>query len=460
MMHDAGKLALLLDPGLGKTATCLAHFFESWEMMLAQRALIVAPLRVMKSTWPAEMQAWAKVGGFRSFELHGTKAWANLEEAHRAHITFVNPEGLERMVKEQKNLPRYDVLYVDESTYFKSASSKRTKAMLKLAHKVNGGISRRYILTGTPRPNGVEDLYAQFAILDPEILGKTLGAFRTNFGFTARRTHWGVEWNPGTLTEQLVEDRIAPYAQVLRATDHLDLPEFIEVERVINMAPKIQSLHKKVKEELFAEVDAGEVVAVNAAVATSKCRQIASGALYVDDDGGASGEATRRVEWLHTKKTEELFNLHSELGGNPLLVAYEFKHTLAAVLSYCKDKKLPKPAYIGGDTTTEQSTALIESWNEGKLPMLMVNVSGISHGLNLQHGGQHVVWYSPIWNAETHVQFNARLWRQGQKGTVVCHTLIAKGTIDELVYKAVRKKESNERKMLNSLRDWRKGKNA
>jgi len=211
MMHESGQLALLMDPGLGKTGTCLVHFHELYQSVIAERALVVAPLRVMKSTWPTEMGEWEHLGGYSHFSLHGARAWENLQEAHKAHITFINPEGLEKFVKNQAGLPRYDVLYVDESTYFKTASSKRTKAMLKIAHKVNGGISQRFILTGTPRPNGVEDLYAQFAILNPEILGKTLTAFRSNFGFSARRTHWGVEWEPTAVTEKLIEDRIAPH---------------------------------------------------------------------------------------------------------------------------------------------------------------------------------------------------------------------------------------------------------
>jgi len=196
-------------------------------------------------------------------------------------------------------------------------------------------------------------------------------------------------------------------------------------------------------------------MAANAAVATSKCRQVANGALYVTDDGDASPEFTRRVEWLHEKKVDELLALHEELGGRPLLVAYEYRHDLENILTVMKKRKLPKPAFISGDTTTEQGDALIQKWNKGELPMLLINVTGISHGLNLQKGGQHICWYSPIWNAETLVQFNARLWRQGQDGTVFAHYLIAKGTIDELVYKAVHKKTKSERAMMNALQEWR-----
>ena len=458
MMHEKGSMALLLDPGLGKTAISLIHFHEQYESMIAQRALVIAPLRVMKTTWPDEMMNWNHLGDYSHYILHGPRQWRSLHLAHRANITLINPDGLARFERCQGDLPRYDIVYVDESTYFKSHTSNRSKALHRIITKHQGVIPQRFILTGTPQLNGVEDLFGQFRIVDPEILGKTKTAFYGNFGFQARRTHWGVEYNPGPLTQELIEKRIAPHAQVLQASDELDMPELIEAVRRINVSVKTQKLHKDMKTDLLAQVEAGEVMAVNAAVATAKCRQIANGFLYVDDEGDAISEPTRRTEWVNTSKVEDMASLHEELGHRPLLVGYQFKADLENILTYYKKHGLGKPSYISGDTTDDQASELIEKWNRGDLPMLLVNTAGVSHGLNLQSGGNHLYWYSLPWSSEIVNQFNARLYRQGQtEGSVVIHYALANQTIDSYLHRIVTKKMETERGMLQALRNWLNG---
>tara|TARA_R110000824_G_scaffold21496_6_gene80069 strand:+ start:1052 stop:2485 length:1434 start_codon:yes stop_codon:yes gene_type:complete len=453
-MEDAGVLALLLDPGLGKTSIVLEYFRRQMDCMAATRMLVVAPLRTCWGVWPQEVQKWK---GFKHLKVHVAHGKTGKDAAlcNDADIVVINPEGLTWLEGEMKakRIERFDVLAVDESTLFKSGSSLRTKTLFRIAHKHQGGIPNRFILTGTPAPNGVEDLFGQFAILDPDVLGKTLTAFRTNFRFSASKRPWGMVWAPSVHTAQLVQDAIRTHSVRLEATDHLDLPDLIQVQREVVLPKGVMDLYKELQAEMLVNLDGNtSVVAVNPAVLSAKCRQVANGAVYVDDNGEAGDSSARRIEYLHQAKVKELAQLFDELGQKPLLVAYEFRHDLKQIRNHMKASyKLDVP-FIGGGSSGEETAQAIDDWNAGNLPMLLVNPASAAHGLNLQSGGSHLCWYAMTWNLEHYQQLNARLWRQGQREAVIVHHLLAKDTVDLVVWEAVQRKDATQRDLLLGLK--------
>jgi SNF2 family DNA or RNA helicase len=452
-MEEKGVLALLLDPGMGKTSICLEDFRRRHSIADASRALVVAPLRTCKAVWPQEGRKWL---GFNRFNIHVAHGVGKTVEAvNAADITVINPEGLAWMLKEAKNINWFDCAYIDESTLFKTASSKRSKNLFKLLHAVKGGVPYRFILTGTPAPNGVADLYGQFGLLDPSILGRTLGEFRSKYQFACRRAPWGMMWEPGVNSPELIQKAIAPHSARLDATDHLDLPGIVKVKRQVALPVEAMQLYKKLKEDMFADLESGEVVAINPGVLSAKCRQVANGAVYLTEIGEGATEETRKIEYIHTAKCEALDELWQELGQKPIMVAYEYKHDLTQIKMYMKEHHKMVPRYIGGGVPEDEIAESIEQWNRGELPMLLVNPQSAAHGLNLQAGGHHLCWFSMTWNLEYYQQLNGRLWRQGQSEGVFVHHLIADKTVDEVVWKAIEHKNTTQTKLLTYLKELR-----
>jgi len=445
-MMDKGRLALLLDPGMGKTATCLEDFRRRRETFIAERALIVAPLRVCHSTWPTEVKKWSNFQKFSVHVAHGKGK--DINKVNAADITVINPEGLTWLVQNHTALFDFDVLYVDESTLFKNSTSSRSRAIYKVAK----AIPFKFILTGTPAPNGVEDLFGQFKVLGDDILGRSLSKFRGDHYFRAKVLPFGTIWEPSSASYDSVTKAIAPHSVRLDALDHLNLPDMVMVERTITLPTEAKKLYKELESEMWVEVEGGQVVAANAGVATSKCRQVANGAVYLSDDGFAVDSESRRIEWLHREKAVDMCDLYEQLGGKPLLVAYEFKHDLSQIKLEVKERFGFTPRYIGETTKAEDDAALIEQWNAGDLAMLLINPAAASHGLNLQAGGHHVYWYSIIWNLELYKQFNARLWRQGQTQGVFIHHAVAQGTVDRKAFRALSRKDATQRKLLLELK--------
>ena len=453
-MEEKGVLALLLDPGLGKTSIVLEYFKRQYDCMAATRMLVVAPLRTCHGVWPLEVRKWKGFEGFSVHVAHGKKGKLS-EPCNGADIVVVNPEGLAWLEGEMKSgaIERFDVLAVDESTLFKSGSSKRTKTLFRIAHKHQGGIPQRFILTGTPAPNGVEDLFGQFAILDPAILGKTLTAFRSDFKFQASKRPWGMVWSPSVHSAKLVQTAIDPHSVRLAATDYLDMPDLIKVQREVTLPKPAMEIYKQLKADMLVNLNnRSTVVAVNPAVLSAKCRQVANGAVYVTDEGLAGMETDRRIEYIHQAKVKELAQLFDELGQKPLLVAYEFRHDLKQIRKHMKASYSMDVPYIGSGSAADETAAAIDSWNEGSLPMLLVNPAAAAHGLNLQSGGNHLCWYGMTFNLEHYQQLNARLWRQGQREAVIVHHLLAKDTVDSVVWDAIHMKDATQADLLLGLK--------
>lgn len=453
MMDENAQLALLLDPGMGKTPICLEDFRRKRSNLDATHALVVAPLRTCRDVWPPEADKWFGFHDFRVHVAHGKGKNVNLCNA--ADIVVINPEGLPWLLENAKGLDQFDVLYVDESTMFKRKSSKRTTNLHKIAHKMNGGIHYRYILTGTPAPNGVQDLHGQFYVMKPEVLGKTMHEFYTGFRFSMRKTPWGVEWTPTKKSTELIQEAIAPHSVRLDATDHLDLPDIVYTKRMVDLPSEARQVYKDLENDMFSEMDAGLLVAANAGALSSKCRQVANGAVYLTPEGEASFQETRKIEYLHQAKVKELTNLFEELGQKPLMIAYEFKHDLTMIRQWFKEHYGFTPFYIGGGADDDEVSKAIVQWNAGDLPVLLVNPQSAAHGLNLQAGGYHLCWYGITWNLEHYLQLNRRLWRQGQEHGVFIHHILARNTIDEVIWEACSRKNVDQRALLRWLKEYR-----
>ncbi len=463
LLRNAGA-GLFLDPGLGKTSATLGAIRVLLKEKQIKRVLIIAPLRVAHLVWPAEVEKWDEFKHMRVSVLHGKDKEKNLRKD--AEIYVINPEGLGwLMAKGRLKMVGADMLVIDESSKFKHTNTARYKTLKPVLPKFR----RRWILTGTPSPNGLMDLFGQCYIMD---LGRALGPYITQYraqyfspGATIERTFFdaaGVErtrkvavgWslNPGA--DQLIYDKLAPYVMRLDAQDHIKVPEIVEVDILVDLPPEVRKMYNEVQEDLVSVINGNLVTAVSAASASMKCRQIASGGVYkqyeVDD---LDRPKNREVIHLHDAKTEALYDLFEELQGSPLLVAYEFEHDLQR-LRKMFGSDLP---VIGGGTNEKMARSIVKDWNAGRLPIMAGHPQSMGHGLNMQESGRHVAWYTPTWNSELYTQFNKRVARQGNKNeSVMIYRFLATGTVDRAVVGALKKKMGAETALLNALRDYTK----
>jgi SNF2 family DNA or RNA helicase len=458
---------LFLDPGLGKTSISLAAITVLKNKKMIKKTLIIAPLRVAYQVWRQEATKWLDFEGLTFELLHGP----DKDEALRrkADIYIINPEGLDWLFKSEKKKTDsgrtnvkvdigkfkklgFDLLLVDELSKFKHTNTNRFKAL----KKVLPSFSRRWGLTGSPMPNGLLDLFGQAFILDEgHALGQYITHYRNKY-FTAIDPQ-GYKLVVRKGAEKEIYERLKPLALRLSADDHLDLPKKVENNIFIDLPEKVMKVYKSVEAELFAELDEGLIVAANAAGASGKCRQIASGGIYIDDDIDISSNIYKLIkkakgkDWaeLHDMKLEALEDLFEELQGSPILVAYDFKHSLTRL-----QKKFGKDIpYIGGGVSTARSMELEKQWNNGELPYLFAHPKAVAHGLNLQEAGNHVCWLDPTWDFELYDQFNRRVLRQGNTNKrVFIHHIMARSTVDELIIKAVKSKARNQNNFFEALK--------
>lgn len=447
---------LLLDPGLGKTSVTLAALRYLIDKKLIDKVLLVAPLRVCYSVWPAEREKWQDFNGLRVEILHGPDKDAALKRD--ADIYVINPEGLEwlfnvtktrdgrgkiKVAVDQARVKQlgFDTLVIDELTMFKHVSSMRFKIMKQLINT----FGRRWGLTGSPAANGLMDLFAQAYVIDG---GHALGAFITHFRFMYFYQPEQYVYVPKHGAEQQIFERLKPLALRMSAEDHLDLPELVENDIMVDLPPKAYKIYKELENDLFVQLDKGVIAPANAGVASMKCRQVASGGVYLDRVPGTAA-SDRKSQHLHDAKTEALQELVEELQGQPLMVAYEFDIDLERLL-----EAFPKTPHVGGGVTPTRSKELEAQWNRGELPLLFVQPESIKHGLNLQERGYHVAFYTLTWNFETYDQTIRRVWRQGQKARrVFVHRFLARGTTDLIVRAALQRKDKGQQAFFLALRD-------
>lgn len=454
LLSHAAAIALL-DPGLGKTSITLATFDILQKEKIAERMFVIAPLRVAHQVWPTEVAEWADFQHMKVGVLHGKDKDKILENYEDYDILVINPEGLDWLVGKHnmaflRKVFRNTVLTVDELTRFKKATGKR----FKLLKSILGLFCRRYGLTGTPAPNGLLDLFGQVYVIDE---GRALGRYITHYKreFFRPLDPNGWKWAPQPGAEERIYAALAPLAIRMAAADYLELPELIELRHTIELPADIRKLYDKLEDELVASHQRGDIVAGNAAAASTKCRQICNGAVYVDDDIASLVDGKKRtVLELHTLKLDALEELLEDLQGNPLLLGYEFNHDLDRIL-----KRFPNTPYIGKGVSAKEGARIEAAWNRGELPFLPAHPASAGHGLNLQKGqAHHVGWFGPTWNFELWDQFIRRVLRQGnQNKRVFNHVFVAKNTVDMVALYDKHRKGSSQEKFFEGLLAMRGG---
>jgi len=421
---------MLLDPGMGKTAVALAAFEVLRSAGYAFKMLVVTPIKPLYDTWPKEMDKWEDFSSLKWISLHGK--FKEMHLAADADVYLINPEGLVWLY-EQKDLPCWEVLCIDESTKFKSSKAKR----FKLLKKHLPDFYYRWIMTGTITPQGLIDLFAQVLIMDEgHHLGKYITHYRNNYFYSTG--YGGYTYKPVEGAVETITEKIAHMVLRLNAEDYLDMPEFNRILRPVTLPALAMSKYKEIEKEFITQIKEKTIVAANVAAAGTKCRQIANGAVYYDDDGN--------WEMVHDAKMDALDEIIEETLGHPLFILYEFKHDRERIM-----EKLGKDARCITGMTGTKLTSVIDMFNRGDLRYLVAHPGSI-HGLNIQGYCYHMVWFGVTWNLEHYIQAIWRLYRQGQSATMVlCYILVATGTLDEKVVKVLDHKKANQTEIEESL---------
>lgn len=422
--------AVLLDMGLGKTVISLTAIadllFDSFE---AHRVLVVAPLRVARDTWPAEISKWEHLKHLTYAVAVGTVKERKAALAANADITIINRENLGWLIDSSGFDFNYDMVIIDEFSSFKNHTSKRFQSLMKVRPKVKRIIG----LTGTPSSNGLMDLWAEFKLLDfGERLGRFITHYRNNYFIPDKRNGEIIySYKPMPYAEDAIYRKISDITISMKSTDHLQMPELITSQYEVQLSEDEETRYEELKADFILELPEGEVTAANAASLTGKLSQLANGAIY-DDEGN--------IVEFHDRKLDALEDIIESANGKPLLVAYWFKHDLQRI----------KKRYDVREIKTSKD---IIDWNNGNIPVAVIHPASAGHGLNLQAGGSTLVWFGLTWSLELYQQTNARLWRQGQtSGTVVIEHIITKGTIDERILKALSLKEVTQNALIDAVK--------
>lgn len=438
-MLGQGAGGLFLDPGLGKTAISLAASKVLLSKKMVKGVLVIAPLRTIYSTWPDEMDKWDEFDGMTHNILHGhgkAELWSNTSDVH-----LINPEGVVWLVDELLKRPvsewPFNMLIVDESTKFKAPNTARFKALKKILAQFR----RRYILTGTPAPNGLLDLFGQLYILD---MGHSLGLYITHYRntFFYPSGYGGYTWTPMPDAMERITERVAPLTLRMTREEYLNLPPLVNTYLWLELPDQARRIYRDLQEEFLAEIGVDElVIAPNAAAAGIKCRQMLNGAMYTGTE--------REWKEFHDAKLNALTDLVEELSGQPLLVFYEFQHDRDRIL-----KKHPNWRALGMQNQ-KKDAALLDAFNRGDVPVLIAHPASAGHGLNLQATCAHVCWFGLTWNFEHYDQAIQRVWRQGQKNKVINHHLCIRDSLDEVVINALESKEGVQTAFQKGVQVWR-----
>ena len=430
------KLGLFLDMGLGKTVTTLTAIRElKYNRFAVRRVLVIAPKKVAEGTWTREKDKWDHTRILRVSPVLGSQAKRIRALNTPADLYIINRENVCWLVDYYRNSWPFDMVVVDESSSFKSHSAKRFKALAG----VSGKIDRMVELTGTPSPNGLEDLWSQVYLLDGgERLGKRYTQFRERYFQPDRRGADGMVYSyaakPGT--EQSILDKISDICISMKAEDYLQLPDITYHEIPVELDAKAEKAYRELERKMVLELPEEEEISVTSAAALSnKLLQLANGAVYDED---------RSVHEVHGCKIEAFLELVESLQGKPVLVFYNFQHDRERIL---------KALSGSGLRVRELKTTRDEDdWNAGQIDVLLAHPASSAYGLNLQQGGNHVVWFGLTWNYELYTQANKRLHRQGQTEKVIIHHLVCTGTRDEDVMRALEKKDDVQNWVMESLK--------
>ena len=398
------------------------------DMFLIRKVLVIAPLRVARDTWPSEIKKWDHLKGLTYSVAVGTEADRKAALMQTADVYIINRENVDWLVNKSGIPFDFDMVVIDELSSFKSYQAKRFKSLLKVRPK----LKRIVGLTGTPSSNGLMDLWAEFRVLD---LGERLGRYITNYRnafFRPDKRNGEVifSYKPLPGAEQQIYDRICDITISMKSCDYLKLPECVINEVPVVMDEKEMAVYDKFREDMVAKIKDTEIDAANAAVLSGKLLQRANGAVYDEEKNSLH---------IHDRKLDALEDLFEGANGKPVLIAYWYQH----------DAERIKARFPVREIKTSKD---IEDWNAGKISAAIIHPASAGHGLNLQSGGSTLIWFGLTWSLELYQQTNARLHRQGQTDTVVIHHIIAIGTIDEQVMKALRKKEKTQDALIDAVR--------
>jgi SNF2 family DNA or RNA helicase len=431
MMLQQACVGLFLDPGLGKTAIALSAFKILKKAGYVQRMLVIAPLRPCYLVWPAEICKWANFQELKYAILHGPDKEDLLNVDADVFITNVDSV---RWLFENSRFKRLrcDILCVDESTKFKHAN---TKTRFQVIRHYLGAFKRRWILTGTPAPNGLIDLWGQIYLLDQ---GAALEPFITRFRlkYFFQSGYGGYDWTPQPHAIQAITERVAPLVIRLRAEDYLAMPEIQYIKIRIDLPEDARKTYKQVENEFYTKINEGEIVAANAAVAGGKCRQIANGAVY---------DAESKVHEVHEAKLTAYEDLVEELSGQPSLVLYEYRHDLNRM------RKRIKGPHLGAGVSRKREEEIYSAFNQGIVPILYGHPASMGHGLNLQEAAHHIIFFGLTWDLELYDQVIRRVYRQGQKEKVFVYHILARDTLDEVVFDTLGSKDRTQKSLLEAF---------
>lgn len=428
-IEDHRESAIFLDCGLGKTVITLTAvndlMFDAFEI---SRVLVVAPLRVARDTWPSEIRKWNHLKNLTYSVAVGDEKERMAATMAKTDICIINRENVGWLAETFGSGIRFDMIVIDELSSFKDHKTKRFKSLLKLrpyAKRIVG-------LTGTPSSNGLMDLWAEFRVLDNgERLGRYITRYRNSYFVPDKRSADRIfSYKPAEGAEEMIYDRISDITISMRSSDYLKLPECVINEVPVYMSGEERKVYDTFRAEMTANIKGKDIDAANAAVLSNKLLQLANGAVYDED---------KNVVVIHDRKLDALETLIEEANGKPVLVAYWFQHDADRIRQRFDVREI-------------KSSRDIEDWNDGKIPVALIHPASAGHGLNLQQGGSTMILFSMFWSLELYQQTLKRIHRQGQKHTVVIHHIIAKGTIDEDVMKALQRKERSQNALIEAVK--------
>ncbi len=421
---------LFLEMGLGKTVATLTAIEQLlYDQFESCKVLVIAPLRVAQTTWPAEVRKWDHLNHLKISLVLGTAKQRQAALQAWADIYIINRENVEWLVNEYGRDWPFDMVVIDELSSFKSSKARRFRALRKVRPMINRIVG----LTGTPAPNGLIDLWPQVYLLDQgEHLGKTVTGYRDRYFEPGRRSRTVIfTWDPKPGAEEAIYKKLEDLCVSMSAEDWLDMPDKIDVEVKVQLPDPAREAYLQLERDLILPFIGGDITADTRAILSNKLLQMANGAVYDED---------RKVWEIHEAKLEVLEDLVESANGQPILLFYAYKHDLARI-----QKRLP----AARELQTEKD---IEDWNSGKVPVMLAHPASAGHGLNLQDGGHIIIWFGLTWSLELYQQANARLHRQGQQQGVIVHHLIAEGTIDEDVMRALAGKDNTQAALMEAIK--------
>ena len=439
--------ALFLGCGLGKTAITLTAIqdllFDSFQV---RKVLVIAPLRVGLNVWPQEIKQWDCFHNLTCAVAIGTEKQRRDAIRQNADITVINRENTQWLFEKSGEYLDYDMLVIDEMSSFKNAKSQRTKALVKVRHRFKWVVG----LTASPASNGLLDLWAQFRILDfGKRLGRFIGKYREEFFEPDKRNGMVIfSYRPKPGASNKIYRLIDDITVSMKAADHLNMPECLFRSYPVHMSEYEAGQYEKLKRDMVVSLyGAGlgeirdefnpnedeaaiELTAANAAVLSGKLLQLANGAVYNEQKDTIP---------LHDRKLDALEDLVEAANGNPVVIAYWYQHDLERIRERLDVEEL-------------KTADSIRRWNNGEIPVAVIHPASAGHGLNLQAGGSTLIWFGLTWSLELYEQTNARLWRQGQKNTVVIQNIITEGTIDRQVLRALADKNATQSGLIEAVK--------